>query len=125
MGYPVVQDAPKPRYMVVTIYTEYDPATVELFITKEAALASWEKHSKNSESYISELLGSNTGEVDPPPSTGIAANWEGCCSAAGEIADLVCFMFYQGEKAKQARKTWPTSTWAEIIARNVGVETPE
>jgi hypothetical protein len=52
-----------------------------------------------------------------------AANWHGCCNAAGRLADLVCNMYHP--KDAKARKTWPTATWAEIIASELGIEVPE
>lgn len=45
--------------------------------------------------------------------------WEACVRAAGRLADLVCAMYHPGDV--KARKTWPTATWAEIIAAELGV----
>lgn len=43
-----------------------------------------------------------------------------CSRAANRLADLVCAMYHP--KDKKARQTWPTATWAEIIASELGVE---
>ena len=50
-------------------------------------------------------------------------SWHACCKASNRLADLVCSMYHP--KNEQARKTWPTATWAEIIAAELGVEVPE
>jgi hypothetical protein len=50
-------------------------------------------------------------------------DWAGCCRASNRIADLVCLMYHP--KDEQARKTWPTATWAELIASELGIEIPE
>lgn len=49
--------------------------------------------------------------------------WEDCCNASNELADMVCAMYHPGDK--KARETWPTATWAEIIARNLGIQIPQ
>lgn len=51
-----------------------------------------------------------------------ADGWSGCVSAANQLADMVCLMYHP--KDEKARKTFPTATWAEIIAREVGVTIP-
>lgn len=48
--------------------------------------------------------------------------WRACCRASGRIADMVCTMYHPGNK--KARDTWPTATWAEIIAVELGIELP-
>ncbi len=48
--------------------------------------------------------------------------WADCCRASNRLADLVCLMYHP--KGEQARKTWPTTTWAEIIASELGIEIP-
>ena len=53
---------------------------------------------------------------------GNAANWEGCCRAANRLMDLTCFMYHPGNK--EARLIAPTAIWAEIIAGELGIETP-
>ena len=50
-------------------------------------------------------------------------DWEGCVRASNRLADLVCAMYHP--KEEKTRKTWPTATWAEIIASEIGVEIPE
>lgn len=49
-------------------------------------------------------------------------DWSGCCRASNRLADLVCMMYHA--KDEKARKTWPTATWAEIIAEEVGINIP-
>ena len=49
--------------------------------------------------------------------------WKACCRASNRLADLVCAMYHPGDV--EARKTWPTATWAEIIASELGVEIPD
>ena len=49
--------------------------------------------------------------------------WPACCAAANRLADLVCSMYHP--KDDKARQTWPTATWAEIIASELGIELPE
>lgn len=53
----------------------------------------------------------------------MANDWQGCCKAAGRLADLVCFMYHRQDE--QARRIFPTSTWAEIIAAELNISTPE
>lgn len=48
--------------------------------------------------------------------------WKACCRASNRLADLVCAMYHP--KDEQARKTWPTATWAELIASELDIETP-
>jgi hypothetical protein len=48
--------------------------------------------------------------------------WSNCCRAAGRLADLVCIMYHP--KDEKARQTWPTATWAGIIASELGIELP-
>jgi hypothetical protein len=50
------------------------------------------------------------------------ATWAGCCRASNRLADLVCMMYHP--KDEMARKVWPTATWAEIIASELGIEVP-
>jgi len=50
-------------------------------------------------------------------------DWQSCTRAANRLADLVCAMYHP--KDAQARKVWPTATWAEIIAAELGVEIPD
>jgi len=50
-------------------------------------------------------------------------SWGGCCRASSRLADMVCSMYHPGDK--KARQTWPTATWAEIIASELGVNVPE
>lgn len=45
--------------------------------------------------------------------------WAQCVRASNRLADLVCSMYHPGDD--KARQTWPTSTWAEIIASELGV----
>jgi hypothetical protein len=45
-----------------------------------------------------------------------------CHRASNRLADMVCAMYHPGDK--KARETWPTATWAEIIASELGVEVP-
>jgi hypothetical protein len=52
-----------------------------------------------------------------------AKDWAACCRASNRLADLVCFMYHP--KDELARKTWPTATWAEIIASELGIPLPE
>lgn len=49
-------------------------------------------------------------------------DWTGCCRAACRLADLVCAMYHPGDP--RARKTWPTATWAELIASELGITVP-
>ncbi len=49
--------------------------------------------------------------------------WAGCCKASGRLADLVCAMYHP--KDQKARQTWPTATWAEIIASELDIAIPE
>jgi hypothetical protein len=51
------------------------------------------------------------------------ATWSNCCRVAGRLADLVCLMYHP--KDEMARKVWPTATWSEIIASELGIEVPE
>lgn len=46
-------------------------------------------------------------------------NWESCYRAADRLADMVCAMYHP--KDEKARQTWPVSTWAEIIAIELGI----
>lgn len=48
--------------------------------------------------------------------------WAQCVRASNQLADLVCSMYHP--KDDKARKTWPTATWAEIIASELGIEVP-
>ena len=51
-----------------------------------------------------------------------AEGWAACCRASNRLADLVCLMYHP--KDPRYRKTWPTATWAEIIASELGIEVP-
>lgn len=48
------------------------------------------------------------------------ARWIKCVRAADRLADMVCLMYHPGDT--KARLTWPTATWAEIIASELGVD---
>jgi hypothetical protein len=48
--------------------------------------------------------------------------WIACSRAANRLADLVCAMYHPRDT--KARATFPTATWAEIIAAELGVEIP-
>ena len=50
-------------------------------------------------------------------------SWDSCCRASGRLADLVCAMYHP--KDSKARETWPTATWAEIIASEIGATVPD
>lgn len=50
-------------------------------------------------------------------------NWQSCCRAANRLADLVCMMYHP--KDSQARVVFPTATWSEIIASELGIQIPE
>jgi hypothetical protein len=50
-------------------------------------------------------------------------SWPSCCAAARRLADLVCAMYHP--KDDKARQTWPTATWAEIIACELGIQLPQ
>lgn len=50
-------------------------------------------------------------------------NWQRCCNASNRLMDLVCAMYHPGDA--KARQTAPTSTWAEIIAEELGLELPD
>ena len=50
------------------------------------------------------------------------SDWEGCCKAANRLADLACALYHPNDK--HSRKIFPVSTWAEIIAEELGVEIP-
>lgn len=50
-------------------------------------------------------------------------NWEGCVRASNRLADMVCLMYHP--KDQKARDVWPTATWAEIIAAELGIEVPD
>lgn len=50
-------------------------------------------------------------------------DWAACCRASNRLADLVCLMYHPRDK--KVRKTWPTATWAEIIASELGIAVPE
>jgi len=50
-------------------------------------------------------------------------DWQACTRASGRIADLVCMAYHP--KDEKARATRPTSTWAEIIASELGITVPE
>jgi hypothetical protein len=52
-----------------------------------------------------------------------AKDWAACCRAAHRLADLTCAVAYPGNE--KVRQTWPTATWAEIIACELGIEIPE
>jgi hypothetical protein len=49
-------------------------------------------------------------------------DWQSCARAANRLADLVCSMYHP--KDAKARQVWPTATWAELIANELGVEIP-
>ena len=49
-------------------------------------------------------------------------DWAGCCRASHRLADLVCSMYHPSDD--KARKVWPTATWAEIIASELGIVVP-
>ena len=49
-------------------------------------------------------------------------SWPSCVAASNRLADMVCIMYHP--KDEKARRTWPTATWAEIIASELGVPTP-
>lgn len=49
--------------------------------------------------------------------------WTACCRASNRLMDLVCAMYHPGDK--KTRLTAPTSTWAEIIAEELGIEIPQ
>ncbi len=49
--------------------------------------------------------------------------WTGCCNASNRLADLVCLMYHPNDQ--KARQTWPTATWAEIIASELGIKIPD
>jgi hypothetical protein len=51
------------------------------------------------------------------------ATWHECCNASNRLMDLVCAMHHP--KDAYARKIAPTSTWAEIIASELHISTPE
>lgn len=53
----------------------------------------------------------------------MANDWNGCCKASNRLADLVCAMYHP--RNEQARRTFPTSTWAKIIAAELGIEIPD
>jgi hypothetical protein len=117
MPYIQVTDAPAPRYIVTVVHSEYGENSVSLFIDEQAARAEANKWTANgAEVYLGELL----------PTVPIQADrkaWHGCCVASNRIADLVCAMFYPGDV--QARKTWPTATWSEMIASELNITVPE
>ena len=54
----------------------------------------------------------------PPP-----MDWTGCGRASSRIMDMVCAMYHPGDE--RARQFAPTSTWAEIIAGELGIEREE
>jgi len=43
-----------------------------------------------------------------------------CLRASNRLADLVCAMYHP--KDEEARTVFPTATWAEVIASELGVE---
>ena len=43
-----------------------------------------------------------------------------CHRAANQLADLVCLMYHPNDA--KARETYPTATWAEIIASELGIQ---
>jgi len=91
---------------------------VRLFITEEAALAEYKHWHKNgNEVYFGKLQ-----DVAPTVTAQEKAAWAQCCKAAGRLADLVVAMYHHNDP--QARKTWPTATWAEMIASETGVKIP-
>jgi hypothetical protein len=47
------------------------------------------------------------------------SDWSACTRASNRLADLVCCMYHP--KDELARKTYPTATWAEIIASELGI----
>lgn len=49
-------------------------------------------------------------------------DWKGCVSASNRLADLVCAIYHPRDQ--KARQAWPTATWAEIIAAELGVNVP-
>lgn len=50
-------------------------------------------------------------------------DWAGCTRASNRIADVVYAMHYPGDA--QARLVAPTATWAEIIANELGIDSPD
>ena len=49
--------------------------------------------------------------------------WVACSRAANRLADLVCLMYHP--KDDLARRIFPTATWTEIIASELGIEIPD
>lgn len=53
-------------------------------------------------------------------------DWSACCRASHRLAELVILMYHgKDPHLDLVRKTWPTATWAEIIASELGIEVPE
>ena len=50
-------------------------------------------------------------------------DWQACTRASNRLADLTCLMYHP--KDEKARLTFPTATWAEIIASELGIDVPE
>lgn len=50
-------------------------------------------------------------------------DWSACCRASNRLADLACAMYHP--KDVKARVVFPTATWAEIIASELGIEVPD
>ena len=48
--------------------------------------------------------------------------WKACTRASNRLADMVCMMYHP--KDELARKVFPTATWAELIASELGIEIP-
>ena len=48
--------------------------------------------------------------------------WVACTRASNRLADMVCMMYHP--KDELARKVFPTATWAELIASELGIEIP-
>lgn len=49
-------------------------------------------------------------------------DWTACTRASNRLADLVCTMYHPRDE--KARETWPTATWAEIIAAELEITVP-
>jgi hypothetical protein len=126
MAYIQAKDAPAPRYIVTVMHTEHE-SSVSLFIDEQAARVEvkyWQD--RHAEVYLGELLPTEptvTAEQQPT-SAGepYSQGWLDCCRAANRLADLVCSMYHP--KDEQARKTWPTATWAEMIAAELNIPIP-
>jgi hypothetical protein len=66
---------------------------------------------------------SKAGAVPCPACQWAQDQWAGCCRASNRLADLVCSMYHPRDP--KARQTWPTATWAEIIAQELGIAVPK